>query len=115
WFLHKIANVLEAAGRLRGYAGGTCPKSVLLEAKQLGFSDHQVGTLLGADAAAAREMRRAYGLAPVAKQIDTLAAEYPSQTNYLYLTYNGDRADVGPCGPRSVLVLGSGAYRIGSS
>ena len=60
-------------------------------------------------------MRAASGLAPVVKQIDTLAAEYPSKTNYLYHTYGGASSDVGPCGTRSILVLGSGAYRIGSS
>jgi carbamoyl-phosphate synthase large subunit len=115
WFLHKIDNVLRAAHRLRGYAGGPCPRGVLLEAKQLGFADVQVGRLLGSDESAARQMRKAYGLAPVTRQIDTLAAEYPAQTNYLYLTYNGTADDVGPCESRSVIVLGSGAYRIGSS
>jgi carbamoyl-phosphate synthase large subunit len=115
WFLHKINNVLAAAGRLRAYSGGACPNTLLLEAKQLGFSDHQVGRYLGCGEKGAREMREAHGLAPVVKQIDTLAAEYPSQTNYLYLTYGGSTSDVTPCGPRSVLVLGCGAYRIGSS
>jgi carbamoyl-phosphate synthase large subunit len=115
WFLHKINNVLRAADRIRTYAGGTCPKGVLLEAKQLGFSDNQVGKLLGCDEQTARAMRKAYGLAPTAKQIDTLAAEYPAETNYLYFTYSGTGADVGACGARSVIVLGSGVYRIGSS
>jgi carbamoyl-phosphate synthase large subunit len=115
WFLHKIDNVLKVADRLRGYAGGLAPRNMLLEAKQLGFSDYQVGKLLGRDEAAAREMRKTYGLAPVVKQIDTLAAEYPAQTNYLYLTYNGTRSDVAACTDRSVIVLGSGVYRIGSS
>lgn len=115
WFLHKINGTLRAAERLERYTGGHCPRSVLLEAKQFGFSDHQVGQLLGTDASAVREMRRTYGLAPVVKQIDTLAAEYPAPTNFLYLTYNGTAEDVAPCGRRSVIVLGSGVYRIGSS
>jgi len=115
WFLHKINNLLRAAGRLRTYSGGKCPRGALLEAKELGFSDYQIGKLLGCDEQEARETRKAYGLAPVVKQIDTLAAEYPSQTNYLYLTYGGSSSDVGPCGAKSVLVLGSGVYRIGRS
>jgi carbamoyl-phosphate synthase large subunit len=115
WFLHKINNVLKVADRLRPYAGGPCPRAILLEAKEFGFSDGQVGHLLGMDEASATKMRCAYGLAPVVKQIDTLAAEYPAQTNYLYLTYNGTKSDLkGPL-DRSVLVLGSGVYRIGSS
>jgi hypothetical protein len=88
---------------------------VLLEAKQLGFSDHQFGKLLGCDEQAAQAMRKAYGLMPAAKQFDTLAAEYPAETNSLYLTYSGAVSDVTAYGPRSVLVLGSGVYRIGSS
>jgi carbamoyl-phosphate synthase large subunit len=115
WFLHKIKGALQVAERLRRYAGGHCPRSALHEAKQFGFSDFQIGKLLGADEQAVHDMRRTYGLAPVVKQIDTLAAEYPAPTNFLYLTYNGTAEDVAPCGKQSVLVLGSGVYRIGSS
>jgi carbamoyl-phosphate synthase large subunit len=115
WFLHKIKGTLKVAERLRCYAGGLCPKGMLLEAKQHGFSDYQVGRLLGSDELSVREARRTYGLAPVVKQIDTLAAEYPATTNFLYLTYSGTAADVQPCGRKSVLLLGSGVYRIGSS
>ncbi|HXG12613.1 MAG TPA: carbamoyl-phosphate synthase (glutamine-hydrolyzing) large subunit, partial [Gemmataceae bacterium] len=115
WFLHKIKGTLQVAERLGRYAGGLVPRSMLLEAKQAGFSDFQIGKLLGTDEQAIREMRRTYGLAPVVKQIDTLAAEYPAPTNFLYLTYNGTAEDVRPCGARSVIVLGSGVYRIGSS
>jgi carbamoyl-phosphate synthase large subunit len=115
WFLHKINSILRTADRIRTCAGGTCSKSMLLEAKQLGFSDHQIGKLLGSNEQTARAMRKAHGLGPAAKQIDTLAAEYPAETNYLYFTYGGAGADVGACGDRSVLVLGSGVYRIGSS
>jgi carbamoyl-phosphate synthase large subunit len=115
WFLHKIKGTLQTAERLQRYAGGHCPRSMLLEAKQLGFSDQQVGKMLHTDEQAVREMRRTYGLAPVVKQIDTLAAEYPAPTNFLYLTYNGVAEDVAPCGRKSVIVVGSGVYRIGSS
>ena len=115
WFLNKMNKLRDVANQLRTYSGERCPKNVLLQAKQFGFSDCQIGKLLGCDEQRAKEMRTAYGLAPVVKQIDTLAAEYPSQTNYLYLTYGGSSSDVGPCGARSIIVLGSGVYRIGSS
>ena len=91
-------------------------------AKQLGFSDFQIARALGLDGdiekgmMQVRQFRKVHGILPVVKQIDTLAAEYPAQTNYLYLTYNGTENDVQYTGDhRSIVVLGSGAYRIGSS
>ncbi|MCI0692073.1 carbamoyl-phosphate synthase (glutamine-hydrolyzing) large subunit [candidate division KSB1 bacterium] len=115
WFLYKIKNVLDIAEKLKVYAGGVCPKGILQDAKKAGFSDTQIAKFLGTQAPEVRAMRRNYGLAPVVKQIDTLAAEYPAQTNFLYLTYNGSADDVAPSGKKSVIVLGSGVYRIGSS
>src|SRR5262249_28569266 len=108
-------NVLQVADRLRGHHGGSCPRGLLLEAKQFGFADAQIAPLLGLEESAVRELRRTYALAPVVKQIDTLAAEYPAPTNSLTLTYNGNSSDVDRCSDRSVMVLGSGVYRIGNS
>jgi len=77
------------------------------------FSDQQIAVFLESDEASVRATRQVYGLRPVVKQIDTLAAEYPAQTNFLYLTYNGAIDDVRPSGSRAVVILGSGVYRIG--
>jgi carbamoyl-phosphate synthase large subunit len=89
------------------------------EAKRMGFSDKQIALLTGSTEMNVRAARKREGLAPAVKQIDTLAAEYPAKTNYLYVTYNGREDDVsfrnGPGGPKKVLVLGSGSYSIGSS
>lgn len=98
--------------------------SLLRKAKRQGFSDFQIARAIGLDtvmsgenaAQKIRELRKRVGILPVVKQIDTLAAEYPAQTNYLYLTYNGTESDVDYLGDKkSIVVLGSGAYRIGSS
>ncbi|HQG44352.1 MAG TPA: carbamoyl-phosphate synthase (glutamine-hydrolyzing) large subunit [bacterium] len=115
WFLYKIANIVAMKKRLTEVGEQRCPRDILLEAKQLGFSDAQIGCALGQSEEATRTLRKAYGLAPCVKQIDTLAAEYPAQTNYLYLTYNGQEDDVTFNARNAVMVLGSGAYRIGSS
>lgn len=115
WFLQRIRGVLEVEDRLAIYAGGVCPRGVLDEAKKAGFSDRQLARILATDEGEIRVMRRNYGLGPHVKQIDTLAAEYPAQTNFLYLTYSAEASDVAPSGPQAVIVLGSGAYRIGSS
>lgn len=87
WFLYKIQHILEIEEALGRYARGICPKSVLLEAKRAGFSDLQIARILKCDEDEVLRIRRNYGLRPRVKQIDTLAAEYPAQTNYLYLTY----------------------------
>ena len=112
WFLQKLQNIVRIESRLReGIA-----EEILLEAKQAGFSDERIAELCGTDPSHVRKLREAAGVVPRIKQIDTLAGEYPAQTNYLYLTYNGveDDIDTGELA-KAVLVLGSGAYRIGSS
>ncbi len=115
WFLHCISHVVEIEDRLRTYTGGPCPRRLLLEAKRAGFSDRQLGSILEMDEKVVWKHRQNMGIHPVVRQIDTLAAEYPAQTNYLYLTFNGEENDVQSEGDKSVLLLGSGAYRIGSS
>jgi carbamoyl-phosphate synthase large subunit len=115
WFLHKIANIVELEEALK-----TEPftDELLAEAKRNGFSDYQVGRFVGKSELDVRKLRKRWGILPCVKQIDTLAAEYPARTNYLYLTYGGSEHDVDygrMPGGRAVVVLGSGAYRIGSS
>ncbi|MEG1675303.1 MAG: carbamoyl-phosphate synthase (glutamine-hydrolyzing) large subunit [Bacteroidales bacterium] len=125
WFLQKLHNIMVTANELEAYETlKEVPADLIKKSKQQGFSDFQIGrSVLKEEMTEAeqtileiRAMRKEYGITPVVKQIDTLAAEYPAQTNYLYLTYNGDFNDVDYTGDqRSVVVLGSGAYRIGSS
>jgi carbamoyl-phosphate synthase large subunit len=115
WYLRGIEHIVQLERRLRTYAGGPCPKNLLLEAKKAGFSDQQVGRVLNMDEGAVRRLRQNLGVRPFVKQIDTQAAEYPAKTNYLYLTYDGQEDDIQSGGDKNVLVLGSGAYRIGSS
>ncbi len=115
WFLYKVANIVEIEGQLRQVGEQRCSRELLLEAKQYGFSDNQIARALGATPENVQQLRKNYNLSPVVKQIDTLAAEYPAQTNYLYLTYNGQEDDIDFLARNSVMVLGSGAYRIGSS
>ncbi|MDT8446914.1 MAG: carbamoyl-phosphate synthase (glutamine-hydrolyzing) large subunit [bacterium] len=115
WFLSKIANIVRVEQLVAQYNGGICPKHVLSEAKRVGFSDPQLGQLLGTTERQVRRQRINYGIVPAVKQIDTLAGEYPAQTNYLYLTYNGSEDDIVLGDKESVVVLGSGTYRIGSS
>ena len=122
WFLYKLQNIMETSKELHTYnALQSVPSALLHKAKRQGFSDFQIARAIGEDdveqgALKVRAHRKALGILPVVKQIDTLAAEYPAQTNYLYLTYSGEEDDVAYAGDkRSVVVLGSGAYRIGSS
>lgn len=125
WFLHKLRHIIDTAGELGGYDRiESLPTELLRQAKQQGFSDFQIARavlrerMTDAEDAnrAVRAYRKYHGIVPVVKQIDTLAAEYPAQTNYLYLTYNGTENDVNYLHDhRSIVVLGSGAYRIGSS
>ncbi len=115
WFLYKIQHCLAIERVLAKYANGICPRGTLLEAKRNGFSDLQIACALNTTEDDVRGMRKNYGLRPCVKQIDTLAAEFPAQTNYLYLTYNGSTDDCDFYPHKSVMVLGSGAYRIGSS
>lgn len=125
WFLVKLRIILEIKNDLTSYDSlETLPRELLLEAKQAGFSDFQISRFvlrsenhnIPVDATKVRNFRKSQGILPVVKQIDTLAAEYPAMTNYLYVTYNGDKNDITyENDQRSVVVLGSGAYRIGSS
>jgi carbamoyl-phosphate synthase large subunit len=116
WFLQRIARVVEIAERVRAAAGGDAlSRQIMLEAKQAGFADRQIAALVGCREWDVRTRREACGLHPHVKQIDTLAAEYPARTNYLYLTYNGQEDDVAAEQGDTVIVLGSGAYCIGSS
>ena len=126
WFLYKLRNLIDTDEQLAKYTAiADIPAQLLRQAKEQGFSDFQIAraVLKGAINASAeaanlevRALRKSYGILPVVKQIDTLAAEYPAQTNYLYLTYNGSENDINyEHDGRSIVVLGSGAYRIGSS
>ena len=125
WFLQKLQNIANTAIELESYNEiAQLPADLLRLAKEQGFSDFQIaravlktGMTASHDAnMQVRNLRKSKGITPVVKQIDTLAAEYPAQTNYLYLTYNGSENDVTYLHDhRSIVVLGSGAYRIGSS
>ena len=125
WFLYKLQNIVNTALKLEKYDTlDALPADLLRQAKREGFSDFQVARAVlkerMTDAEKAnldvRHLRKSYGITPCVKQIDTLAAEYPAQTNYLYLTYNGNENDITYLHDhRSIIVLGSGAYRIGSS
>lgn len=124
WFLEKLYKIHLTSLELTGYNEiSELPAELLKRSKQQGFSDFQIGRLLYKDnidvdeaSAKIRSLRKKLGIVPVVKQIDTLAAEFPAVTNYLYLTYNGTHNDVKYLGDkRSIIVLGSGAYRIGSS
>ncbi|NXA44064.1 PYR1 protein, partial [Eudromia elegans] len=116
WFLHKMKNITDHAVLLESLRGAqsAMPPAVLQRAKQLGFSDKQVAQAVLSTELAVRKLRRDLGILPVVKQIDTVAAEWPAQTNYLYLTYNGTEHDLAFREPH-VMVIGSGVYRIGSS
>jgi carbamoyl-phosphate synthase large subunit len=113
WFLARIRGLVELARRLEGEAAPAV--ELLAEAKRSGFSDAQIGQFCRRSDTEIRELRETAGIRPVVKQIDTLAAEYPARTNYLYLTYHGEENDVAFGDTQPVLVLGPGAYRIGSS
>ena len=115
WFLYKIKNIVDVETKLSLVGEQRCPSDLLVEAKQHGFSDKQIGRIVGQSEQEIRDIRKAYGIFPSVKQVDTLAAEYPAQTNYLYLTYNGNEDDISYIERNSVIVLGGGAYRIGSS
>ncbi|MDL2208107.1 carbamoyl-phosphate synthase (glutamine-hydrolyzing) large subunit [Parabacteroides sp. OttesenSCG-928-O15] len=124
WFLQKLMGIIETAEELEGYSQlSEVPDLLFRHAKQQGFSDFQIGRAVFKEEAdpekaslRVRLERKERGIRPVVKQIDTLAAEYPAQTNYLYMTYSGEENDVKYLGDhRSIVVLGSGAYRIGSS
>jgi carbamoyl-phosphate synthase large subunit len=115
WFLSRIKNIIDMECVLRQ---AEFNKDIIKEAKRIGFSDRQIGRCLGVEELKIRSLRQSFGIKPMIKQIDTLAAEWPAKTNYLYLTYGGDNDDI-LVEPRdkmnSIIVLGAGPYRIGSS
>jgi len=115
WFLYKILNVVQIEEKICRTMAGHFSLELLKEAKQAGFADAQIANLVGLQEREVKRLREEYGIVPYVKQIDTLAGEYPAQTNYLYLTYNGQDDDVTSAITNSVIVLGSGAYRIGNS
>lgn len=125
WFLYKLQNIINTEAELSGYSRPEdLPAELLLTAKMQGFSDFQIARAVLKDSMTepekenlrVRALRKSLGITPVVKQIDTLAAEYPARTNYLYLTYNGSSNDIDYLHDhRSIVILGSGAYRIGSS
>lgn len=126
WFLEKLKHIIDIDETLqRCTSVNVLDKELLRTAKVYGFTDFQIARAVGLEkemsnmhkaALVVRNLRKSYGILPVVKQIDTLAAEYPAQTNYLYLTYSGVASDVRfDNDRRSIVVLGSGAYRIGSS
>lgn len=121
WFLYKIKNIADTEKELKKHNLSNLPTELLRKAKQQGFSDFQIARLIFEDknyeenAFKVRSARKKHNIIPCVKQIDTLAAEYPAKTNYLYMTYNGSTDDIKPEKRKSAIVLGSGAYRIGSS
>jgi carbamoyl-phosphate synthase large subunit len=115
WFLTRIQGIARLAEQVRSARGGPLPADLLRRAKQAGFSDRQLGQLAGKGEKDVRTERQAAAIRPCVKEIDTLGGEYPARTKYLYLTYHGEEDDVSFERERSVLVLGPGAYRIGSS
>ncbi|KAM9009729.1 carbamoyl-phosphate synthase [ammonia], mitochondrial isoform 4-T4 [Ara ararauna] len=114
WFLYKMRGIVNMEKILKEVNSETVPEETLRRAKQIGFSDKQIGKCLGLTEVQCRQLRQRKNIVPWVKQIDTLAAEYPAVTNYLYITYNGQEHDVrfDDCG---VMVLGCGPYHIGSS
>lgn len=126
WFLYKMKNIVDTEIKLKNLRSSV-PKAstwknleglstnLLREAKQNGFSDLQIAELVNSDELTVRNYRKSLGVIPVVKQIDTMAAEFPAQTNYLYLTYHGNENDIQLGEPDQIIVLGSGPYRIGSS
>ena len=125
WFLQKLQHIVDINEELHHFNINTLDKDILLNAKVYGFTDFQIARAIGLEnevsnmheaSLLVRNLRKHYNILPVVKQIDTLAAEYPAQTNYLYVTYGGTAHDVTFSNDkRSIVVLGSGAYRIGSS
>ena len=125
WLLYKLKHIIDVDEQLKNCNINTLDKTLLRTAKIYGFTDFQIARAVGLEdevdnmhkaVLVVRQLRKSYGILPVVKQIDTLAAEYPAQTNYLYVTYSGVDSDIKfETDRKSVIVLGSGAYRIGSS
>lgn len=129
WFLYRIKNIVDKEKEVLALSslhtgkkqnnsfdiGEILTEERLRMLKELGFSDKRIGFLVDKTGLEIRELRKSYGITPSVFQIDTLAGEFPAQTNYLYMTYNGNHNDIKPAGRNAVIVLGSGPYRIGSS
>lgn len=116
WFLHKIKGLVEIDEKIRKFSLSELPTEILEAARKKGFSDKQIAIFTGSSELEVREKRKKLKIQPVVKQIDTLAAEYPAKTNYLYLTSNGQEDDVPfRASKKKIMVLGSGPYSIGSS
>ena len=114
WFLRKLEGIIAAAKAMEHSGAAQIPADLLRRAKQLGFSDHQIAKYSASTELAVRRRRQELGITPFVKQIDTVAAEFPAQTNYLYTTYHAVEHDLN-FEDHGVMVLGSGVYRIGSS
>ncbi|KAK7169393.1 hypothetical protein R3I93_005380 [Phoxinus phoxinus] len=114
WFLHKLRHITEMEQHLGQYNSATVPRDLLLKAKRDGFSDRQVGQALDISEGEARALRLNQNIRPWVKQIDTLAAEYPAATNYLYCTYHGQEHDL-DFKDHGIMIVGCGPYHIGSS
>ncbi|PWY89803.1 bifunctional pyrimidine biosynthesis protein [Aspergillus heteromorphus CBS 117.55] len=114
WFLSRLKGLSDFSKLMTSFNATTVPRPILRQAKQLGFSDRQLAKFLSSNELAVRRLRVESGIIPIVKQIDTVAAEFPSFTNYLYLTYNASEHDV-TFDDNGIMVLGSGVYRIGSS
>jgi carbamoyl-phosphate synthase (ammonia) len=116
WFLRRLENIAKTWDKMEVTSVDDMSNELMLEAKQMGYSDVQIASCSKGDATEdqVRSKRTTAGIVPFIKQIDTLAAEFPAETNYLYMTYHGSENDVEPANG-GVIVLGSGAYRIGSS
>ena len=114
WFLTRLQRIMNMHATLQSNTASELPRELLLQAKKLGFADRQIARNIKGTELGVRSLRAKYAIRPSVKQIDTVAAEYPAETNYLYLTYHGDQDDV-TFGENFTMVLGSGVYRIGSS
>src|SRR5277367_928933 len=114
WFLRKLKGLSDFGKLMSNFNATDVPSHLIREAKQLGFSDRQLAKFWSSNELAVRRLRVEAGILPVVKQIDTVAAEFPAFTNYLYMTYNGSESDI-TFNDHGVMVLGSGVYRIGSS
>ncbi|NUM72154.1 MAG: carbamoyl-phosphate synthase (glutamine-hydrolyzing) large subunit, partial [Ignavibacteriaceae bacterium] len=115
WFIHKMANIVALQKTVQNKELKHTEYDLIYELKRNGFSDKQIGVLTGSDEDTVRAYRKSLGIVPAIKQIDTMAAEFPAKTNYLYMTYNGIEDDIKTAEEDQIVVLGSGAYRIGSS
>jgi carbamoyl-phosphate synthase large subunit len=115
WFLYKLKRVADIAQKLLLFSDQKPPHKLILEAKQAGYGDKQIANLCKTKEEQVRSWRLESGILPSIRQIDTLAAEYPASTNYLYLTYNAIEDDISADSEKAIMILGSGAYCIGSS